>query len=117
MRYILPALFALSLPAFADEATVEHVEIQKSSDSYRFNVTLRHGDTGWEDYADGWRVEDADGNVLGTRVLHHPHVNEQPFTRSLAGVQIPDHLAEIYIRAKTLTEGWGTETTAVSLPE
>jgi hypothetical protein len=49
---------------------------------------LRHGDTGWDDYADGWRIETPAGEVLGTRVLHHPHVEEQPFTRSLGGVEI-----------------------------
>lgn len=117
MRFIIPALFALATPAFADEAQIEHIEIQKTSDSYRFSVTLRHADTGWDDYADGWRVEDAAGNVLGLRVLHHPHVNEQPFTRSLSGVEISEGLSEVYIRAKTLTEGWGAETVSVTLPE
>ncbi len=29
----------------------------------------------------------------------HPHVNEQPFTRSLSYVQIPDEVTEMIIRA------------------
>ncbi|MEL7027071.1 MAG: hypothetical protein AAGO57_07585, partial [Pseudomonadota bacterium] len=78
-------------------------------------VTLRHGDTGWDDYADGWRVELADGSVLGTRELLHPHVNEQPFTRSLSGVEIPDGTNEVFIRASTNVDGWGETTTAYNL--
>ncbi len=35
-----------------------------------------------QDYVDGWHVETAEGEILGTRILLHPHVGEQPFTRS-----------------------------------
>ena len=70
-------------------------------------MTLLHGDTGWDDYADGWRVVAADGTELGLRVLHHPHVNEQPFTRSLSGVEIPDGMTTVYVEARTNTDGWG----------
>ena len=38
--------------------------------------------TGWEHYANKWDVVGPDDTILGTRVLLHPHVNEQPFTRS-----------------------------------
>ena len=76
-------------PVAADPAEIVRAEARASGNSYSFSVTLRHGDTGWEDYADGWRVELPDGTVLGTRVLYHPHVDEQPFTRSLSGVVVP----------------------------
>ncbi|MEM9970157.1 MAG: hypothetical protein AAF762_03525 [Pseudomonadota bacterium] len=70
-------------------------------------MTLRHADTGWDDYADGWRVVDENGAELGMRVLFHPHVNEQPFTRTLSGVQIPDGLTTVYVEARTNVDGWG----------
>ena len=72
----------------------------------RFDVTLSHPDTGWDHYADGWRVEDASGAVLGLRVLGHPHVTEQPFTRSLkTGGPLP---AVVYIRSRCIVDGWST---------
>ncbi|MBT8408589.1 MAG: hypothetical protein KJN93_03070 [Alphaproteobacteria bacterium] len=102
--------------AAADPAVIEAVTVSGGGGgSYSFAVTLRHGDTGWDDYADGWRVETLDGKVLGTRTLFHPHVDEQPFTRQLGGVAIPDDLTQVQIRAKTLTEGWAGRTKIVDL--
>ena len=77
--------------AGAGEANVVGVKISKeSANSYRFDVTVRHDDKGWDHYANKWDVVAPDGSVLGTRELAHPHENEQPFTRSLSGVRIPD---------------------------
>ena len=106
MRYLLP-LACFAMPAFADPAVVESVEINGN----RVSVTLSHPDTGWDDYADGWRVERSDGSIIGTRELLHPHVNEQPFTRSLTVSDLPD--GPLFIRAKTSVEGWGDATFAV----
>lgn len=103
----LACLLALAAGmASADPAVVERVEAEDQGGTWRFSVTLRHGDAGWDDYADGWRVELADGTVLDTRELLHPHVEEQPFTRSLLGVPVPDGVTEVYIRARTNVEGW-----------
>lgn len=106
-----PALLSLSLllapfAAMADPAVIEAVEATKQGDGWRFSVTLSHGDTGWDDYADGWRVEAPDGTVLGFRELLHPHVNEQPFTRSLGGVAIPEGMGTVMVRARTNKDGW-----------
>lgn len=98
-------LFAVTA-ATADPAIVERIEATDQGGSWRFDVTVSHGDTGWDDYADGWRVELADGTVLDTRVLLHPHVDEQPFTRALQGVVIPEGVTEVYIRVSTKAEGW-----------
>ena len=102
-------------PAFAHPPTVEAVTFSQSGGGYTFSVTIRHAETGWDDYADGWRVEAADGSVLGTRILHHPHENEQPFTRSLSGVEVPSGTDEVFVRAKTNTEGWSDDRTPVPL--
>ena len=66
--------------AHADPATIEDVTARASGNSWTFSVTLRHGDTGWDDYADGWRVVHPDGTILGTRTLYHPHVDEDHAT-------------------------------------
>jgi hypothetical protein len=104
-----------ALPAGADPARIIAVEATQGAAGSRLDVTVSHGDTGWDDYADGWRVEAPDGSVLGGRPLAHPHVDEQPFTRSLRGVAIPQHVREIVVRARTSVEGWGTEAVPVSL--
>ncbi len=106
---ILPAL------AHADDAVIEAAEARASGPGWSFSVTLSHGDTGWDDYADGWRVVAEDGSELGMRVLHHPHVDEQPFTRSLGGVSIPESMEKVFIEARTNADGWGKARFPVSL--
>jgi hypothetical protein len=80
----------------------------KSNDGNRWSVkvTLKHGDTGWDHYADNWRVVDGNGKVLGDRVLLHPHVSEQPFTRGLGGVKIPKGVMSVFIEAHDKVHGW-----------
>lgn len=115
----VPALVVVlvgAMPALADPAVVEEVRAAPSGNDWRFDVTLTHGDTGWDDYADGWRVVDADGVVLGTRELLHPHENEQPFTRSLSGVSIPAATAQVFVEARTNVDGWGAARFPVDLP-
>jgi hypothetical protein len=53
--------------------------------------------------------------VLGTRELLHPHVTEQPFTRALAGVAVPEGLAEVRIESSTNKTGWSGETLTLRL--
>lgn len=114
MRHIA-LICCLASPAFAEPVTILDVKATATNDTWRFDVTVEHPDTGWDHYADGWRVEDADGNELGMRVLTHPHVNEQPFTRSLSGVVIPEGATEVFIRARDLLDGWNDDVTRVEL--
>ena len=102
--------------SLASDVEIVNVEATQSGGVWRFDVTLRHADTGWEHYADGWEVLTPDGTSLGLRVLAHPHVNEQPFTRSLGGVVIPEGLSEVTIRARDNVDGWSAETYTVELP-
>src|SRR6056297_2190336 len=83
-------LLAQSSDQNLDYAQVRYVEVYENGDgSWRFSVTVRHADTGWDHYADLWQVVDlTTGDVLGERVLAHPHTQEQPFTRSLSRVEI-----------------------------
>lgn len=115
MRFAaLIALIATALPAFADSPVVEAVEASRTGDSWTFHVTVRHADTGWEHYADGWSVIGPDGTEYGYRKLLHPHETEQPFRRSLSGVEIPEGVTEVIVRAHDNVHGWGADI-AVSL--
>lgn len=108
LRLIAVILLSVSaFPTWADDSEIVDAVAERSGDTWRFSVTLRHDDTGWDDYADGWRVVTEDGTELGFRELLHPHVNEQPFTRSLGGVQIPEGVSTVFIEARTNTDGWG----------
>jgi hypothetical protein len=72
----------------AGEADVVDVRVECPNDC-TFNVTVRHDDKGWDHYANQWEILTPDRKLIAKRVLYHPHVNEQPFTRSLSGVKIP----------------------------
>ena len=82
---------------------------------WKFDVTLEYPDSGWEDYADGWHVAIADGTVLATRILLHPHENEQPFTRSQSGVSVPRGVESVLVRSHDLVSGYGPEPLEVPL--
>ncbi len=81
-----------------------------------FDVTVRSADTGDEKYADAWQVETLEGDVLGVRELLHPHVNEQPFTRSLGPIEIPAGVTEVRIVARDSVLGFCGEAFVLELP-
>ncbi len=112
---VLPVA-VLPVAAAADPAQVVDAQAERAGGNWTITATLRHGDTGWDDYADAWRVLSDGGDVLGTRTLAHPHVDEQPFSRSLSGIAIPDGTARVMIETSTTTTGWGGERYALDLP-
>ena len=101
----LAALAVLPSMARADPAEIVGAEARADPSGWTVAVTLRHGDTGWEDYADGWRLVSRDGDVLATRALAHPHVDEQPFTRSLSGLDLPQGEA-VFVESSTSVTSW-----------
>lgn len=106
MKIILPMiLWLIGAPfAYADMPVVTGAVAKETARGvWSFSVTIRHGDTGWDDYADGWSVENAAGDELGFRKLLHPHVDEQPFTRSLSSLAIPRDTKTVFIRPRDLT--------------
>lgn len=124
MRYdfILSAVFSIGVIAgaastSAGEASVLDATVSANADgTYAFNVTVAHQDEGWSHYANKWDVLSPDGSILGTRTLFHPHVNEQPFTRSLSQVKVPIGVREVIVRASDTKHGDGTRTFKVKLP-
>lgn len=96
----------LPLPVQADPVDILEAQLYASGPNQkRVAVTMKHPDTGWDHYADAWRMLDADGNVLGERILHHPHENEPPFTRSLRRLSIPDGTRFLQIEARCSEDG------------
>jgi len=116
MKYAIFTLMLLAYPAMAEPPRIDDVKALKTGDTWRFDVTISHPDTGWDHYADAWRILDMAGNQIAIRELAHPHVEEQPFTRSLSGVRIPQDTTQVQVQARDLPGGWNSETTVVTLP-
>ncbi len=101
-------LIGMSISAYAGEADVLSVKADCTVDNIcMISVTVRHADTGWTHYADAWEVLTPDGELLASRVLAHPHVNERPVTRSLPRVPVPADLDSVVVRAHDSVHGYG----------
>lgn len=111
------AAIPFGLPAaLAGEADVIGARAEQTAPGvWTFHVTVAHADTGWEHYAERFEIVAPDGTVLGTRVLLHPHVSEQPFTRSLGGVKIDPQINEVIVRAYDSVHGLGGLELAIEL--
>ena len=105
------------LPALAGEADVLQVEVTCDGNSVcRFDVTVKHEDQGWDHYANRWEILSPEGEVLATRVLAHPHENEQPFTRSLPDVKVPADMPRVIVRAHDSVHEYGGREVHVEVP-
>lgn len=110
-------------PSNAADAHVTFVRaVQTDTATWTFHVTVAHADTGSDDYANGWDVVLADGTVVKrnaddpfTRLLAHPHENEQPFTRSQSNLAIPAETTYVTVRAHDLVDGFGGDDVRVDL--
>lgn len=115
MHRLSVILLLLSSAAYAGEVRIVDVRVECPG-SCTFAVTLQHADQGWNHYANQWDVVMPDGKVLKSRVLHHPHVDEQPFTRSLSGVMVPQGVQQVRVRARDSVHGYGDQEFLVDLP-
>lgn len=115
MRLVVVAVVVLATSCSAEATEIrvhagcaDVVDVELSGDGLRYDisVTVESSDTGWDKYADEWQVRTPDGEVLATRELAHPHVDEQPFTRSLSGVPIPGDVAEVVVAARDSVAGY-----------
>lgn len=113
---LLTGLLCGSITLRAGEVSIVDAILQQTSPGiWTASVTLQHEDIGWDHYADAWRVVDTEGHVLGERVLYHPHVDEQPFTRGLADIVIPAAVTLVYIEAHDKVHGWSKNRMEVRL--
>ena len=107
------------IPADASGGEVDVLRVDIDCDAQRrcrIAALVRHADTGWDHFANRWEVLDQDGRVLATRVLRHPHVEEQPFLRSLEGVVIPQAVQRIVVRAHDSVHRLGGAEVEVAVP-
>ena len=118
MRWSAVALLLLLISGGSSEAgpaDVISATAECASSVCTFIVAVRHADEGWQHYANAWEVVAPDGSVIATRVLEHPHVKEQPFTRELRGVKVPAGVKSVRIRARDSVHGFGGREVTVSL--
>ncbi len=92
-------------------------ELEPDGDVWRLSATLSSPYDTPERYADAFRAVAEDGTVLGVRELAHDHANEQPFTRTLTGLEIPDGVTRITVEGRDQTHGWGGSTVDVVIPD
>ncbi|RKZ99029.1 MAG: hypothetical protein DRQ43_00690 [Gammaproteobacteria bacterium] len=110
------SLLIISSNTIANQVKVVAVDVKAQGDQrYQFDVTLLHDDAGWDHYANRWEILDTGGNILATRTLYHPHVNEQPFTRSLTAT-LPDNTKTVVIRGHDSVHQYEGNEIEVSLP-
>lgn len=109
---------ATAEPTFAEDFPdiIAAQATREDAGTWRFDVTVSSPYDTPQRYADAWRVLDQDGNELGIRVLTHDHANEQPFTRSQTGIEIPDDVTEVTVQGRDLSNGWGGGELTVTLP-
>ncbi len=114
-KLLLMAIALFASPLYANNVEIVKVKLSKYAGSWRADVTLRHADTGWNHYADAWRLVNEQGEEIGKRTLYHPHVNEQPFTRSLSNFHIPEKTKIIYVEAHDKKHGWSSDRVKIDL--
>jgi hypothetical protein len=80
-------------------------------------------ETGWDKYCDGFSISSftssssgvEEEQILTTRVLAHPHPNEQPFTRSTSTVIIPPEISVVVAAARDSVLGYCGDTVTIDL--
>lgn len=114
---VLTGLVFMPYVVSAGEADVLTVRAKcKDNNKCKFSVRVRHRDKGWNHYVDRWEVLSLEHEILATRVLAHPHVDEQPFTRSLTVEIAPEHKSVI-VRAHDSEHGYGGKEVTVVIRE
>ncbi len=88
---------------------------QSADGTWDFTATLSSPYDSPARYADAWRVLAPDGSELGVRELTHDHAGEQPFTRSLLGVDVPTGVGVVTIEGRDQLNGWGGATIRIEL--
>ena len=96
-------------------ADVIDATITSSEGGYTVSATVQSADTGWDKYADAIVIRIPEGDTIGVRELTHPHVDEQPFTRSIT-LELPTGVGEIVVAANDSVDGLCGVTVLVEVP-
>ena len=95
---------------------VQDAVVEASGSGFDVDATISSPYDSPERYADAFRVRGQDGTVYGVRELTHDHADEQPFTRTLNGADIPDDVDEVVVEGRDQVSGWGGATVTVPVP-
>jgi len=90
--------------------------LSSGADTFNFDVTVSSPYDTAQRYADAFRVMGKDGKVFGERKLLHDHADEQPFTRDLYFVKIPQGIRMVVVQARDQQYGYGGKTVELALP-
>lgn len=118
------AVVALSLTcasplAMAGAADVIAATARQAADgTWSFEVTMRCDDRGADYFCDRFEVLTPTARVVGVRRLLHDHTDEQPFTRDLRGVTVPEGFPRgVVIRGHHNIRGYDGAALKLDLPE
>jgi hypothetical protein len=114
-RILATLLLVFPLLASANQVEIVNVAMRAMQDGWYVSVTLKHNDTGWDHFADQWRLVDESGKEFAKRILFHPHEEEQPFTRSLSHVRVPKGVKVFYVEAHDKVHGWSPQRVRVDM--
>jgi hypothetical protein len=92
---------------------IVEVEVERGDGSATLRVTVSSPYDSPERYADGWRVLDQDGKVLGEHTLLHDHAGEQPFTRTQSDLVVPEGTDRLTVEGRDSVHGYGGGTVSV----
>jgi hypothetical protein len=120
LSMLFPAWSVCAQPGRSNEQRfpdVVAVKVRASGPNlFDFDVTISSPYDSPSRYADGFRVYTTANRVLGERKLWHDHQNEQPFTRDLYSVAIPEGLKAALVQARDQKYGYGGKAVEVTLP-
>lgn len=90
-------------------------EATQSDSGWSFAVTISSPYDSPDRYADGWRILGPDDTEYGFRLLTHDHASEQPFTRTLDDVEVPEDVRTVTIQGRDQEFGFGGATFELTL--
>ena len=95
--------------------SVVAAEVSGDSDLFTFQVMISSPYASAERHTDAVRVIGDDGVVYGILELTHPHAGQQPFSRTLRDVEIPESVTKVIIEGRDSTYGWGGEVVTLAI--
>ena len=111
-------MILFSGPAAAGGADVINAVVEYDvKGRYTVTATVLHKDEGREHYVTRFEVLTPEGKVIGARYLGHPHVHEQPLSRSAVSVKIPKDVQEVRVRAYDNVHGFSGKEFVAKVPE
>jgi hypothetical protein len=86
---LLPLLLLVPQPLVAGGVEIVFAELRRTDGQWQPSVTLRHAD--------------------------HPHVAEQPFTRSGSAFSLPPGTARVIVEARDTVHGWSEDRVEIDI--